>query len=149
MDNIQRWYNEVKNITRIFEVNDDEFIIYKGFKITSPLEGDPFIEDVRFGNIYSNITQQDCDTFKTLGFIQGADTIGNTRDIQRVESYRKRTRTLYQKRKKFRKELPKDKRLNEKRIRNINIKIAEFVDLIFFYETKVKQFNNKYNVTEN
>lgn len=38
----------------------------------------------------------------------------------------------------------KDKRLNTKRIRNINKHIDEFADLIFLYQTRVNQFNNKY-----
>lgn len=148
MNEIQGWFEEASALTSVFKVLNDEFIIYKGFKITKNEFGTYILEDTRFSNMYAPVNSSNYNTFKKLGFIKGADSISYARDIERVETYKKRTGILYDKRKRCKDELPKNKRLNEKRIRNINKKVQEYVDLIFFYQTRVKQFNFKYSNNE-
>jgi hypothetical protein len=147
MDNIYKWFKQAMNYTRTFKTLDSRFTIYKGFKLTETDEGFS-IQDVRFSNMYSEVSKKDMNTIIELGFIRGVDTISFERDTKRVESYKRRTEILYDKKKKFTKELPKNRALNEKRIRNIDIKIEEFIDLMFFYQVRIKQFNIKNNKNE-
>lgn len=142
MADIEKWFKEAQNLVRTFETLDGKFVIYKGFKISN--KGDTFyIQDSRFSNMYGEVSKQDLNKFLKMGFIAGADLISLERDSKRILSYKRRAELLYDKRKKFEKELPKNKTLNEKRIRNINRRIDEYVDLMFFYEVRVKQFNIK------
>lgn len=144
MNETKRWYEEVKDKLRVHSMWGIDFIFYKGFKL-SKLGDDYDIQDVRHSNLYSVITKKCYHKFLVNGFIKGADIISFERDKKRIISYTKKTENLYQKRKKFKKEMLKDKRLNKKRIRNINRKIDEHIDLLFFYKTRTKQFNYKYN----
>lgn len=144
MENIQEWFNQAKNLVKTFKTYDSEFLIYKGFKITNR-KGVYLLEDTRFSNMYGKVSRPDLLKFDTLGFIVGADTISFERDTKRILAYKKRAEMFYDRRKKFTKELPKNKTLNEKRIRNINRRIDECIDLMFFYEVRVKQFNLKQN----
>lgn len=147
MENLKIWFKQVQNLVRTFKTYNNEFVIYKGFKITNR-NGDYFIEDTRFSNMYGNVTKHDLDKFNKLGFIKGVDRVGFERDTKRIELYKKKAELLYDKRRKFIKELPKNKTLNEKRIRNLNIRVDEYIDLMFFYEVRVKQFNIKYKQNE-
>jgi hypothetical protein len=142
MDNIYNWFKQARNLTRTFNTLDSKFLIYKGFKLTER-DGEFFIQDVRLSNMYSEVSRKDMATIINLGFIKGVDTISFERDSKRVDAYKKRTELLYDRRKKFTKELPKNRTLNEKRIRNINLKIEEYIDLMFFYQVRIKQFNIK------
>lgn len=142
MENIKNWFNQVKNLVKTFEDYDSEYVIYKGFKLTKRGE-EYFIQDVRFSNLYSEVTVTDLNKFIDKGFIKGADLISFERDTKRILSYKKMAEVLYDRRRKFTKELSKNRALNEKRIRNINRRIEEYIDLMFFYEVRVKQFNIK------
>jgi hypothetical protein len=144
MDNIKIWFNQAKSIATTFKTYDSDFIIYKGFKL-SKRNNEYYLQDVRFSNLYTEVSKENLDKFLKLGFKKGADLISFERDSMRVISYKKRTEALYDKRKLFEKELPKKRAFNEKRIRNINKRIDEFIDLLFFYEVRVKQFNIKNN----
>ena len=145
MNIIEQWYNEASKVTTIFRSTSNEFIIYKGFKIASNEEG-YIIQDVRFSNLYEEVNKKDYDTLVELGFTKGVDYISYQRNLRRVESYKRRAELLYDKRRKFKKELPKNKKLNEKRIRNLNRRIEDFIDHIFFYKTKIKQYEIKYKL---
>lgn len=149
MSEIQTWYEEAIKVTRVFSIPSESFIIYKGFKITKTEENEYFIKDVRFTNMYSNVNDITVSHFKKFGFVKGVDIISFKRDTKRIDTYKKRTVTLYDKRKKAKKEISKDRRLNEKRIRNIDKKIDEYVDLIFYYQTRINQYNIKYEKIEN
>jgi predicted carbohydrate-binding protein with CBM5 and CBM33 domain len=147
MNIIYKWLKQASSFTPVFTTRDGKFIIYKGFKLSETSEGFS-IQDVRFSNMYSDVSQKDMATIIKLGFVKGVDTISFERDTKRVDSYKKRTEVLYDKKNKFAKELPKNRALNEKRIRNIEIKIEEFIDLMFFYQVRIKQFNIKNNKNE-
>lgn len=145
MKKIESWFEEAKQQCPLFETLNENFIIYKGFKIFKPFDGKVQIVDARYGNMYTNVSKTSLSYFEKFGFIKGADIISHKRDVKRVETYKSKTAKLYDKRRRFKKELPKNKRLNEKRIRNINKKIATNVDLIFYYSTRIEQFKIKYN----
>lgn len=148
MNEIQGWFEEASELTQVFSVLDYEFIIYKGFKITKNLEGEYSIQDTRFSNMYTPVNSICYKIFKEIGFIKGSDRISFERDVKRIETYKKRTGLLYDRRRKFKNQLPNNKELNYKRIRNINKRIQDYVDLIFFYQTRIKQFNFKYITNE-
>lgn len=147
MSTIERWWTEAKEVTPVHKTYNSEFLIYKGFKI-SLVEDDLSILDVRFSNMYRSVHEEYLSAFTKHGFIKGADLISLERDTKRVEFYQKETEKLYDKRAKFSKQLPKNKKLNEKRIKNINLKIDEYIDLIFLYKVKVQQLTLKYNKNE-
>lgn len=145
MDSIQLWYEEVVRTAPLHTFESYDFVIYKGFKMTRKHNGRYILEDVRFSNMYSPVDAKDYRRFERKGFVRGVDEIGYERDKKRVRSYRRRAEKLYDKRKRFKAELPDNRPLNEKRIRNINKKIDVFIDLMFFYNTRIAQFNLKYN----
>lgn len=146
MSIIKNWLEEAKKELKLFKTPNVEFVIYKGFKITSnkSLSSGFLIEDVRYNNFYSKPSDIDLDFFKEFGFIKGADMIGFKRDSLRIGYYTKKIERLYTKRRKAKKEMHLNKKLNEKRVRNINKHIDNYIDLLFFYQTKINQFNNKY-----
>jgi hypothetical protein len=148
MDNVEKWFKEVEGVTPIHETKGGTFIIYKGFKI-SFIEGVYHMYDVRFSNLYTSVVQKDLNLFSKHGFIKGADIINYNRNSKRVLSYKKRTEILYDKRAKFKKEMPKNPKLNQKRIKNINIRIRDYVDQMFLYQNRIQDFNNKYKDYEN
>ena len=78
-------------------------------------------------------------------FILGVDQISHKLTLEKIGLCRKRAERFYSKRKKANRDMQKDVRLNEKRIRNININIDILVDQIFLYQSRVNQFNKKYN----
>lgn len=147
MKQIKDWYEQAKNVTKVFETIDGEFIIYKGFKISRPFDGDFKIEDTRFRNMYSPVRRNDLKRFLLVGFIRGADQLSYIRDLSRVERLQTRAGKLYDKRKQFKKDFNKDKRLNEKRLRTSKVKLDELIDLIFHYNSKIQQYNSKYENT--
>ena len=146
MSKVKQWFEEAKRELKLFRVSDVEFVIYKGFKITSSksITSKFLIEDVRYSSFYSKPSSIDLDFFKEFGFIKGADIIGFERDSLRIGYYTKKIERLYTKRRKAKKEMHLNKKLNEKRVRNINKHIDNYIDLLFFYQTKINQFNNKY-----
>lgn len=148
MNKLKEWFDEASKMDKVFSVGDEDFIIYKGFKITQERDGHCKIQDTRFSNMYTSITKTCLKMFEDIGFIKGADTISLARNIQRVETYKKKTGLLYDKRRRCKNELPTNTRINEKRIRNINTRIQDYVDLIFLYQTRIQQFNFKYNKDE-
>lgn len=143
---IEEWFNEAKsNHVKVFYLVSVEFIIYKGFKILK--DGDRYtMQDVRFSNMYSVVKPENYRLFIEKGFIEGADMICFKRNKRRIISYKKRAELLYDKRRRFKKELNKDRRLNEKRIRNINRNIDYQVDNLFLYKTRINQHKIKYKL---
>lgn len=149
MEQLDNWYKQAVHIVgkHITSLNK-EFIIYKGFKITKHEEQSFTIEDVRFSNMYGKVSDRNLEILSEKGFIAGVDYIGYLRDNVRVKSLKKSLETLYTKRRKYKKEFDNDPKLNEKRIRSINKKIPRYVFLMGFYQTRVNQFNIKYNKNE-
>ena len=137
---LKGWFEEVSRVTKVFKNGDSEFIIYKGFKLTfSPKKY--IIEDVRFTDFYTEVSEEDLEILKSKGFVLGARTIMYHRDCKRVKNYEKRIAKLYEDRDRFKKNLSKDRVFNSKRVRNCNENIHNFLDLMFFYKTRVEQFS--------
>jgi len=148
MENEQRWFNEATTRTLVHEVRNERFIIYKGFKITDNGIGTFILQDVRMSNMYGIVDSKTYSLMKEIGFIKAVDTIGYRRNKKRVVRYKKLMALQYDKRKKSQKELPNNRRLNEKRINSANTRIKEYADLIFLYQSRIQQFNFKYNNNE-
>jgi len=143
MQEIKKWYEEVILCQRPHQRYDSEYIIYKGFKITK-LNDTFTLKDVRWSNFYNDVSKTNLNILRKHGFIKGVDIIGYKRDVKRIKSYKKRITRLYDKRKIFKKQMDEDRRLNTKRIRNINLRIDDYVSFIFFYQVRVNQFKIKY-----
>jgi len=146
-DIIKEWFTEAKTTTKVFNLVDSEFIIYKGFKILK-VEDVYTIYDVRLSNMYSSVTSECFKELSKKGFIKGADYICFKRNKKRVVTYKKRAEVWYDKRRKYKKELPNNRELNEKRIRNINRKIEEAIDHMFLYKIRINQYKSKYSVAK-
>jgi hypothetical protein len=143
---IQVWFKEASNVSTIYEFNKEDAIIYKGFKLSSYLDGTYQIKDARFEDNYSDVKPVELLEIRSKGFIKGVDDISHRLTKQRLASYKKRVESFYSKRKKAKREMSKDVRLNKKRIRNINKNIDILVDEMFLCHSRINQFNNKYNV---
>lgn len=141
----RKWFEEASSVCNIQKDVNGDFIIYKGFKITKGELESYKIEDVRHSEFYSAISLSDYGTFIIKGFIAGADFLSNDRNIKRVVSYKSEIKTLETKRRLAKKEIKLDVRLNKKRIRLAEDRILELRDLIVITETRIKQFNSKYN----
>lgn len=147
MDNIiEQWFEEASKKCMIFTTPDEDFLIYKGFKIGKPYEVPIYIKDVRLSNMYTDVSKTSTNLFKKHGFIKGADIISHKRDSSRIKYYKRQTEQFYDRKRKAEKELKvnKDIALNTKRVRNLKIRIRESLDLMFFYKSRVEQFKNKH-----
>lgn len=148
MDNIiDQWFKEASQQCLIFTTPDEDFLIYKGFKIGRPHEIPiTYIKDARLSNMYTDVSKTNTNLFKKHGFIKGVDIISHKRDSSRIKYYKRQTEQFYDKKRRAEKELKinKDVPLNTKRVRNLKIRIRESLDLMFFYKSRVKQFKNKY-----
>lgn len=149
MNDVRQWFEEASLVTNVHKDFNSEFLIYKGFKITKK-EGSYRIQDVRHSEFYSPVSIQDLNEIKEKGFIAGIDYINYVLNLGRVENYKLQVDTLKLKKKLARKELRQgiDRRLNNKRIRLANENILEYEDLIQLTESRIKQFNFKYNKNE-
>lgn len=145
---IKQFYREIKKSKINIHVDGlTTFAIYKGFKV-SKTNDEYLLQDVRSSDFYDTVKPKHLDMLKSLGFIKGADTIVYNRDLRRVQSYTSLLEKLYKNRKLYEKQLTKDKVFYEKKIKNTNENILKNIDLLFFYKTRVNQFNNKYNQNE-
>ncbi|MCB0752912.1 MAG: hypothetical protein KDC52_15680 [Ignavibacteriae bacterium] len=145
MNKLAIWYKQAVQKTNKYILFDREFIIYKGFKITKLSESSYTIEDVRFSNLYGKVSEEVLTLLSQKGFIEGVDYIGYVRDSKRVKDYKKTIETLYSRRKKYKKIFDTNPKLNDKRIKSINKKIPYYAFLMGFYQTRLNQFNIKYN----
>lgn len=145
VDKIEIWYKEAVKVTREFKLLDMSFIIYKGFKISKAVNGEYLLQDVRYDENYSEVSLREFSLMQKKGFVKAVDEINHKLNLQRVKEYTKKIEFLYAKRKKARAEMKKDVRLNKKRIKLANKNIDILVDQMFLFETRIEQFNNKYN----
>lgn len=146
---LQNWYEEYLGSGKRppFQDVDEEFIIYKGFKIIRSPEG-YIILDVRRSDLYDPVREVDLKMFKDHGFVKGADIIMYQRDKIRCKKYKEAIEFLYLLRRQYKEELPGSKRVAfvKKKIRNINKNIHDNADSIFFYQTRMKQVKEEYNL---
>lgn len=134
---------EAIKVSKEFKTVESSFIIYKGFKIER--EGTSYtLLDTRLNENYSNVVPFELDLMKEIGFIEACDTLSQQRSIKMVSKLTKQIEYLYSKRKKAKKNIDKDRRLNLKRIRLANKNIDILADQIFLFKSRINQFNNKY-----
>lgn len=147
---LQEWFEDARqNNVRIFHFEENDFLIYKGFKITKNYDGYR-LQDVRRSDFYDEIKSKDLKILLKLGFIEGIDYIVNQRNLRRVNIYTKILEKLYTHRKEYQSKLrPRITReFYQKKIRNCNENIHNNIDLLFLYKSRVEQYNLKYNINE-
>lgn len=144
---IKGWYNEAIKVTREFKVLDIRFIIYKGFKISKKNDDEYILQDVRYEEHYTTVSVKEFALMQKKGFVRAVDEVNHLLNLQRVKEYTKKIEFLYAKRKKAKTEMRKDVRLNKKRIKLANKNIDILVDQMFLFQSRIEQFNNKYNKT--
>lgn len=140
MDQLKKWFEEAEKHTKVFRDKTSLFIIYKGFKITKSIDK-YFIQDVRFRDVYSEVSPKDNKILQEFGFIKGVDLITFNRDLARARIYTIRTEKFYKVRDSLQKSDPKFSSKMSNCIDNIN----KSLDLMFYYQTRVNQFKIKYN----
>ena len=142
----QIWFEEASKVLEVFDFKREQAIIYKGFKLSKYLDGTYSLKDGRTDDEdYVGLSPDDLNKLEGKDFILGVDQISHKLTLEKIGLCRKRAERFYSKRKKANRDMQKDVRLNEKRIRNININIDILVDQIFLYQSRVNQFNKKYN----
>jgi len=150
MSILQDWFNEAKkaNVT-IFGSGENEFIIYKGFKLSK--SSNLFkLEDVRRSDFYDDVKDKEYKTILKLGFIKGIDWIVNKRNLKRIGIYTRILERLYSEKKEYKSKLrPKITRaFYQKKLKNCQESIYRNIDLLFLYKTRIEQYNLKYNLNE-
>jgi hypothetical protein len=100
--------------------------------------------DTRFNDFYNSVSKHDMDLFKAYGFVKGTNMIMYGRNLIRVESYMREIETLYIKKAKYQKLLPKNERFYTKRIKNCSENIHRLHDMMQFYQAQVEQFESKH-----
>lgn len=147
MDVLRQWFNEgEKNGLIVYHSIESEFLIYKGFKLSKFLDHYK-LEDVRRSDFYDEVTQREQNILKKLGFIKGIDSIVNTRNLKRVGIYTRLLEKLFQDKKEYQSKLRplKTREFYNKKIRNCQDNIHNYIDLLFLYKSRIEQFNIKYN----
>ena len=151
---IRCWYNEAIKHCREHSTAKENFIIYKGFKISCCVNsrlGVKFgfiLRDVRKSDNYSDVSEKDLKELNDRGFIAGCDHLSYIRDNEAIKKLTLSVEMMYAKTKKAKKELPKNKRLNLKRIRCLKVNIDIVIDQMFIHKIRIEQFNSKYNLKE-
>jgi hypothetical protein len=142
----QIWFEGASKVLEVFDFKREQAIIYKGFKLSKYLDGTFSIKDGRTDDEdYVGVNKEDLNKLEGKDFILGIDQISHKLTLEKIRDCTKKAEKFYSKRRKANREMQKDVRLNQKRIRNININIDILVDQIFLYQSRVNQFNNKYN----
>ena len=157
MNIVKEWFEEACKKLKVHDIPHEAFVIYKGIRVsrrTHILSDEPIISDsdvqysivdVNRNDGYPPLTSEDEFVIKLHGFIEGCDIIGYNRDLKNIQKLKNKAELLYEKRRKFENELPVNKRLNLKRIRNINVNVRILLDQMFLHNIRVEQFKIKYN----
>ncbi len=126
-----------------FNDNNEESIIYKGFKIIK-CKNEYSIKDVRFNDFYSKIKIQDARVIiKYNSLIKGIDHITFERDKIKYEKLKTIIGGLYD----LRKQVSMgdyDPPYKLKKLNNINKNLDKNRDLLFLYDTRIKHHKYKY-----
>lgn len=145
MSNISKWYNEASSKVKVHLDSEGKFLIYKGFKILKSTVGYS-LRDVRHSEFYTPVKKRDHVLILKYGFIEGVDRINFCRNEGKIEGYNTKIKVQQDKKEDSQKELPINKRLNEKRIRVANEKIDYYSDLKLLLQSRNKQLKIKYNL---
>lgn len=142
---MQRWFDEASNVLRVHNFKDGSAIFYKGFKLSCDSKNNFKILDIRFSDDYQEVKPKELEEIRGQGFIRGVDEINQRLSQKRLKACIKKVETYYSKKKRAKRDMHKDVRLNKKRIRNLDKNIDIVVDEILLHRMRISQFNNKYN----
>lgn len=124
----------------IYTTDKEKFLIYKGIRLSYDNEVEAYIIlDTRISDLYTPLTLNCLNTLKKYGFVRGADNLAYERNKRRVVTYRKKIEDMYNR---IKKEVDKTK------IRTYRENVHKFLDLMFFYKSKVQQHKIKYNLNK-
>lgn len=142
---MQGWFDEAKDVLRVHNFDKEQAIFYKGFRLSVDSEGQLSIQDIRFDDDYQEVKTKELEEISEKGFIRGVDEINQRLSERRLKACIKKVETYYAKKKRAKREMHKDVRLNKKRIRNLDKNIDIVVDEILLHRMRISQFNSKYN----
>ncbi len=140
MEQVKKWYKESEKTLKVFTTADYNFILYKGFKISSYPDDYYRIEDVRHNDFYSKLTKPDLLILEKEGFIRGSDIIMHNRDLRRIKILEKKIEKLYSDKDRFKSLLSRDETFYSKRIKNCDEAIETTSNLLFLFKIREKQF---------
>ena len=153
-EEIELWFNQAYKQLPRYITSRECFILYKGFRISRSTEGEYRLRDVRGAeDIYLDIASGDLERIREHGFVKGCDYNQYIRGEEIIKEIDEIVVALYDKRFIFAKELKrsrrvKPRRLNQKRIRNINVKISDWLEQMFSCKVRADQFKKKYNLID-
>ena len=145
MSNVEKWFYEALSTVNVHKDMRGVFLIYKGFKI-SKQEGEFRIQEVRSSEFYSSVNSKDYAILLKHGFLQGVDQINYFRNKILINDYKTKIKALYERKLNSQKKLPKNRKLNEKRIRVAEVKIDYYNDLILLLQSRNKYLKIKYSL---
>lgn len=141
----KEWYEQaILQGCTVYNEKEQSFVIYKGFKIIKT-ESLYTVLDVRKSDMYSKITDKDLKIFTELGFIKGVDKISYERNKTRVDFLEKTIRKLNEEKDKASNKLQDNVKFYTKKLKNIDVNIVDTEDLLIFYKSKVKQYEDNIN----
>lgn len=144
----KEWYEQaILQGCTVYDVKEQSFIIYKGFKITKT-ESLYTVLDVRKSDMYSKITGDDLRIISELGFIKGVDKISYERNKTRVDFLEKTIRKLNEEKDKASSKLQDNVKFYTKKLKNIEVNKVDTEDLLIFYKSKIKQYEDKNNINK-
>lgn len=148
---VKKWYLEAVSSpdTVKFSTDGGDHVIYKGFKLTDTNDGKVILEDCRRSTFYSRVSKPDKKVMRELGFIQGADMIQYQRDTIRVGYYTRLVSSIYQQLARAEARLEAEVGSAKRNRENIQIfkgRIHKHADNLYFYETRRRQAQRKYNL---
>ena len=150
MSEIESWYKECN---KVYDLGEYNFVIVNGFKITHYLESNTYtLQDTRFNDFYTSVSEEDLSVLRKFGFIDGSSIITHQRNINRVELYLQRIADTVDKKLKAKKLINTNQKFYSKQIRNCDINIHKYNDMVHFYKSKVEQFKSRFLIltkTEN
>jgi hypothetical protein len=138
---LDKWFKEGFGYDAVVKLSysDGTSLIYKGFRLFKKLDDTYTIQDVRGSEFYSPVKKEDLALLESLGFIKGCDIIMLNRDKLRVETYTRKIEKLSR----LKREHTKNKDVKKVKICNKNMN--DYIDLLFFYKTRLTQLKNKYH----
>ena len=150
---VQKWYIQAMSHpdSVAFETELGRSVIYKGFKLTDTNDGRVVLEDCRRSNYYSRVSKIDKRMFRKFGFIMGADLIQYQRDGHRVHYYTQLLSRIYGQLGRAKARLKAGMGSVKRNRKNIQIfegRILKHADNLYFYETRRRQAQRKYNLNK-
>lgn len=145
---VEEWFEEYMTSGRgkLYRGDGFEFIIYKGFKIIKDEDGMRIV-DVRKNDFYTDVQPKDFRVLHCYGFVKGADMVMYYRDSKRVAYFRDRLETRYREREALRAQKDTlDPRKYKLKLTTLDTSLRDYLDKLFFYETRKKQVEIKYKL---